>query len=126
MQSVPIATNVLSSNPNKRDVLCTTLCDKVCQWLAAGRWFPPDTPVSSINKTDRHDITAILLKVALNPNTLFEFVLFCFVLAVSFVSFLSNWIFFLFISIQIDDFCFVLYIWIELSVYCSHGFIINH
>ena len=19
----------------------TTLCDKVCQWLAAGRWFPP-------------------------------------------------------------------------------------
>ena len=26
----------------------------------------PDTPVSSINKTDRHDITEILLKVALN------------------------------------------------------------
>ena len=25
-----------------------------------------DTPVSSINKTDRHDITKILLKVALN------------------------------------------------------------
>jgi hypothetical protein len=30
---------------------CTTLCDKVCQWLAAGRWFPPGTPVSSTNKT---------------------------------------------------------------------------
>jgi hypothetical protein len=28
-----------------------------------GRWF---SPVSSTNKTDRHDITEILLKVALN------------------------------------------------------------
>jgi len=45
---------------------CTTLCNKVCQWLATGRWFSPDLPVSSTNKTDRHDITEILLKVALN------------------------------------------------------------
>jgi hypothetical protein len=30
--------------------------------LPAGRWF---SPVSSPNKTDRHDITEILLKVAL-------------------------------------------------------------
>ena len=45
---------------------CTTLCDKVCQWLATGRWFFPDPPVSSTNKTDRHDIAEILLKVALN------------------------------------------------------------
>jgi hypothetical protein len=44
-------------------VLDTTLCDKVCQWLATGWWFSPDTPVSSTNKTDRH---VILLKVALN------------------------------------------------------------
>jgi hypothetical protein len=28
--------------------------------------FRPGTPVSSTNKTDRHDITEILLKVALN------------------------------------------------------------
>jgi hypothetical protein len=42
---------------------CTTLCDKVCQWLATGRWF---SPVSPTNKTDHHDITEILLKVALN------------------------------------------------------------
>jgi hypothetical protein len=34
--------------------------------IATGRWFSPGTPVSSINKTDRHDITEILLKVALN------------------------------------------------------------
>jgi len=45
---------------------CTALCDKVRQWLATGRWFSPGPPVSSTNKTDRHDITGILLKVALN------------------------------------------------------------
>jgi hypothetical protein len=39
---------------------CTTLCDKVCLW------FSPDPPVSSTNKTDRRNITEILLKVALN------------------------------------------------------------
>ena len=44
----------------------TTLCDTVCQWLATTRWFSPCLPVSSTNKTDRHDITEILLKVALN------------------------------------------------------------
>jgi hypothetical protein len=48
-----------------RGVLDTTSCDKVCQWLATGLWFSPVTPVSSTNKTDRHDITEILLKVAL-------------------------------------------------------------
>ena len=45
---------------------CTTLCHKVCQWLAIGWWFSPGTQVSSTNKSDRHDITDILLKVALN------------------------------------------------------------
>jgi hypothetical protein len=45
---------------------CTTLCDKVCHWLATGQWFSPGSPVSSTNKTDRYDITEILLKVALN------------------------------------------------------------
>jgi hypothetical protein len=37
------------------------------QCLATGRWFSPDPPVSSTNKTDRHDIDEILLKVALKP-----------------------------------------------------------
>jgi hypothetical protein len=32
--------------------------------------FSPATPVSSTNKTDRHDITEILLKVSLNTITL--------------------------------------------------------
>jgi len=44
----------------------TTLCDQVCQWFATGRWCSSGTPVSSTNKTDRHDITEILLRVALN------------------------------------------------------------
>jgi hypothetical protein len=47
-------------------VLDTTLYDKVFQQLATGRWFSPGPPVSSTNKTDRHDITDILLKVVLN------------------------------------------------------------
>jgi hypothetical protein len=38
----------------------------ICQWLVAGRCFSPGTPVFSTNKTDRHNITEILLKVALN------------------------------------------------------------
>ena len=46
------------------------LCDNVSQWLAKGRWFSPGIPVSSTNKTDHHDITDILLKVALNTITL--------------------------------------------------------
>ena len=46
---------------------CTTLCNKkkVCQWLLTRRWFPHGPSVSS-NKADRHNITEILLKVALN------------------------------------------------------------
>ena len=53
--------------PLRRGVLDTTLCDKC---LSAGRWFSPSTPVSSTNKTDRQNITEILLKVALNTITL--------------------------------------------------------
>jgi hypothetical protein len=45
---------------------CTTLCDKVCQWLAAGRWFSPGPLVSSTNTTDRYDI--ICLPVTCKQN----------------------------------------------------------
>jgi hypothetical protein len=38
--------------------------------MKLGQWFSPGTPVSSTNKTDRHDITEILLKVASNTMTL--------------------------------------------------------
>jgi hypothetical protein len=46
-----------------------------CSWNSAfwqslissvGRWFSPGLPVFSTNKTDRHDIAEILLKVTLN------------------------------------------------------------
>jgi hypothetical protein len=51
VQSVPITTKVVNLNlPSWRDVL-----DKVCQWYSG----------FLINKTDHHDITEILLKVAL-------------------------------------------------------------
>jgi hypothetical protein len=72
LQLVPITTQVVSSKlPSCQGVFNTTLCDKVCHLFATGQWFSPGTPVSSTNKTDRHDITEILLKVALNtinPN----------------------------------------------------------
>jgi len=51
MQSVPITINVVIFNP---------------AYGAGGPWFSPGTPVSSINKTNNHNITEILLKVALN------------------------------------------------------------
>ena len=66
---MPITTEVVSSNPIQAGVLDATLCDKVCQSPAAGLWFSPCIPVSFTNKTDRHDITEILLKVALNTIT---------------------------------------------------------
>ena len=53
----------------RRGVLDTTLCDKVCQWLAAERWFSPGALVSFMNKTDHH-ITELLLKDALNTTIL--------------------------------------------------------
>ena len=66
LHSVPITTEVVSSNPAHGEVYC----DKVCQRPATGRWFSLGIPVSSTNKTDRHNITEILLKVALNTITL--------------------------------------------------------
>jgi len=58
-----------------RGVLNTTL-DKVCQWIAS-RWF---SPASFTNKTDCHDITEIVLKVALNtikPNQTKSCIYYC-------------------------------------------------
>jgi len=52
---------------------CTRLAaasDTVYQLLAHGLWFSPVTPASSTTKTGRHDISEILLKVALNTKNL--------------------------------------------------------
>ena len=50
-------------------IVYTALCYKGCRSLAAGQWFSPGTSISSINKTDRHDIAEQFLKVALNTIT---------------------------------------------------------
>jgi hypothetical protein len=55
---------------NTRGAFDIVLCDRVSQWLAAAWWFSLGTPVSFMNKTDCHDITEILLKVALATLTL--------------------------------------------------------
>ena len=53
-----------------RSVLYTVLNDEVYHWLATGRWFSHGNPVSSINKTCRHDNTEMLWKVVLSTITL--------------------------------------------------------
>ena len=67
MQSVPITTNVVWFEPRSwRGAIDATLCDKVCQCLVPGRLFSPGTLVSTSNKTNRHDIAEIFLKVELS------------------------------------------------------------
>jgi hypothetical protein len=61
---VPITTDVANSILDQAEVY--NIIWQVCQWFETGRWFSPGTPVSSTNKADCHDITEILLKVALN------------------------------------------------------------
>jgi hypothetical protein len=75
VQSEPITTKFVSSKPAHDEVYSIQFyvqqCTKVCQWLTADRCFFPSTPVSSTNKTDRHDIAELLLKVVfLNTRTL--------------------------------------------------------
>jgi hypothetical protein len=59
MHSVPITTDVVSSNLDQGEVYNI-------MWLATGQWFSLGPLVSFTNKTEHHDITEILLKVALN------------------------------------------------------------
>jgi len=60
--------NVVSSNPAHGEVYSIQhYVIKFVKDFATGLWFSPGTPLSSTNKTDRHDIIyIILLKVALN------------------------------------------------------------
>jgi hypothetical protein len=54
-----------------RERMVVVLDTTLCQLLAASQWFSPGTPVSSTNKTDRHDIPVaeILMKMTLNTIT---------------------------------------------------------
>jgi hypothetical protein len=55
-------------NYKKRCTRLAAASDKVYQLLAHGRWFSPGTLASSTTKTGRHDISEMLLKVALNTK----------------------------------------------------------
>ena len=67
MQSVPITAKVVSSNPVHGEVhWIQHYAIKFVSDLRQVGGFSPGTAVSSANKTDRHDIAEILLKVALN------------------------------------------------------------
>ena len=68
MQSVTNTTILVSSNPAHGEVF--SMHHYVIKFVSDLRWFSLGTPVSSTNKTHRHDITEILLKVALNTTTL--------------------------------------------------------
>ena len=65
MQSVPITTNVVSSNPVHGEMykimgyILSVTCSRSVLF-----------PVSSTNKTDRHDIAEILLNMELNTIAL--------------------------------------------------------
>ena len=62
-QSLPILTKVVSSNPVHGDVY--SMQRYVIKFVRSVVFFH-GTPVSSINETDSHDITELLLKMALN------------------------------------------------------------
>jgi hypothetical protein len=66
MQSVPITTNVVSLNSAHGEVYL--IQHYVIKFVSDLRQVSSflSSPVSSTNKTERHDITEILLKVALN------------------------------------------------------------
>ena len=69
IQSVPITTNVLSSNPAHCGVYSIQhYMIKFVNDLRQVRLFYPCTLVSFSNKNDRHDIAEILLKVASNSK----------------------------------------------------------
>ena len=60
-------TKVVSSNPiHGEEYFIQHYVIKFVSDFATGRWFSPGIPVSSTYKTIRHDITEILLKMALN------------------------------------------------------------
>ena len=71
MQSAPITTKVMSLNPVHGEAhWIQNYVIKFVSDLRQVGGFSAVTPVFSTNKTDRHDITETLLKVALNTITL--------------------------------------------------------
>ena len=74
MRSIHITTNVVRSNPAHGEVYAIQhYVIKMASDLR-GQWFSLSPPDSSTNKSDRHDITEILLKMVLNTITLTLFI----------------------------------------------------
>jgi hypothetical protein len=66
VQSVPITTKAVSSNPVHGKVYSI---QHFVKEFVSGLWFSPGIPVSFTNKSDHHDITEVLLNVVLNTIT---------------------------------------------------------
>jgi hypothetical protein len=60
------STNARSVNTHSQRGICGSAYRQHLWAELIIRWFSLGTPVSSTNKTDRHDVTEILLKVALS------------------------------------------------------------
>jgi len=58
LQSVPITTNGVSSNPPHGEMYSIQhfVINFVSDLQPVGQWFSPGTLISSTNKTDHHDI----------------------------------------------------------------------
>ena len=70
MKSVPITTKVVSSNPAHDEVYTIQHCMlKFVGDLRQVRGFPLGNPVFFANKTDRYDLTEILLQMVLQHHT---------------------------------------------------------
>ena len=52
-----------------RDLLDTTLCDNVCQWLATGRWFSLSGVVQQYNWPPRYNWNIVETGVKLHKST---------------------------------------------------------
>jgi hypothetical protein len=69
MERDPLLIERYNNDGSKRIEYCI-LTNKCILWSRIFWWFSPGTLVSSTNTTDRHDITEILLKVALQTPSI--------------------------------------------------------
>ena len=89
---------------------CTTLCDKVCQWLATGQWFSPAWSSGFLHQKNWcHDMNEILLKVALNTIKQSKIYLLVYVHVLSNAHLVYGYLGFLIYTNKVDNFCSVEY-----------------